>query len=69
MRFIERDDDRGVYRVRIDSLDDLWYLHQAISPGNLVGSHTFRKLEAKDDLVRADSQPRVFLRLRAEITP
>ncbi len=64
MRFLNRDDEKGSYRIRVDSIDDLWYLHQAIAPGYLVGSHTFRKLEAKEDLVRADSQPRVRVYLK-----
>jgi protein pelota len=67
MRFLERDDDKGIYRIRVDSIDDLWYLHQAVAPGQLVGGHTFRKLEAKEDQVRADSQPRIKVYLRIDV--
>jgi protein pelota len=68
MRFLDRDDVKKKFRVRVDSIDDLWYLHQAVPECTIVGSHTFRKLEAKDDLVRADNQPRIkiYLRIRVE---
>ncbi|MGA1873926.1 MAG: hypothetical protein ACMUHY_09685 [Thermoplasmatota archaeon] len=67
MRFLERDDERGQYKVRIESLDDLWYLHQALLPGTIAGCHTYRKLEAKEDTIRADSQPRIKVYLRIDV--
>lgn len=68
MRFLERDDAKNKFKVRVDSIDDLWYLHQAVPGGAIVSGHTFRKLEAKDDQVRADNQPRIkiFLRIKVE---
>ena len=56
MRFLDRDDGRCIFRIRVDSIDDLWYLDQVIQIGTKVGAHTFRKLEAKEDQVRAYDQ-------------
>jgi len=67
MRILDRNDDRRQYKVRIDSLDDLWYLHQALSEGAIAGSYTYRKLEAKEDQIRADSQPRIRVYLRITV--
>lgn len=67
MRIIKRNEAKGQLKVRMDSMDDLWYLHQALQPGTIVGAHTFRKLEAKEDQVRADSQPRVRVYLRITV--
>ncbi|MBN1390297.1 MAG: mRNA surveillance protein pelota [Candidatus Thermoplasmatota archaeon] len=68
MRIIERNDARGLFKVRVDSMDDLWYLHQALQAGTVVGAHTYRKPEAKEDQVRADSQPRVRVYLRITVS-
>ncbi|MGA1866518.1 MAG: hypothetical protein ACMUFK_03515 [Thermoplasmatota archaeon] len=67
MRIIDRIETKGMFKVRVDTMDDLWYLHQAIQPGTVVGTLTFRKLEAKEDQVRADSQPRVRVYLRITV--
>ncbi|MGA1792810.1 MAG: mRNA surveillance protein pelota [Thermoplasmatota archaeon] len=67
MRILERNDDRKQFKVRIDSLDDLWYLHQALSKGTIAGSYTYRKLEAKEDQIRADAQPRIRVYLRISV--
>lgn len=67
MRFLERDDEKSRFKIRVDSIDDLWYLHQAVPEGTLIGGQSFRKLEAKDDQVRADSQPRVKIYLRIKV--
>jgi protein pelota len=64
---MERDDSRSTFKVRVDSIDDLWYLDRAVIPGTRVAGYTFRKLEAKDDQVRPDSQPRVRVYLRIEV--
>ena len=67
MRFLERDDAKNKFKIRVDSIDDLWYLHQAVPEGMIVSGHTFRKLEAKDDQVRADNQPRIKIYLRIKV--
>ncbi len=67
MRLMDRDDGKCIFKVRVDSLDDLWYLDRVVLPGTRVGGFTFRKLEAKDDQVRPDSQPRIRVYLRIEV--
>jgi len=67
MRLMEKGDGKCSIRVRVDSIDDLWYLDRAIISGTRVAGYTFRKLEAKDDQVRPDSQPRVRVYLRIEV--
>ncbi len=64
---IKRDDIKGEFSLRITDRDDLWFLYQVIGPGVIAGSLTNRKLESKDDQVRADSQPRVKVYLRIEV--
>lgn len=68
MKVLEDPTNEGAIRIRIDSPDDLWYIHQVLEKGNIVGSHTFRKLESKDDMLRSDNQPRirVYLKIRLE---
>ncbi len=49
-------------------MDDLWYLYQLIRPGCIVGSHTYRKLETREDKVRPDSQPRIKVYLKIKVS-
>ncbi|MFW3145884.1 MAG: mRNA surveillance protein pelota [Thermoplasmatota archaeon] len=67
MKILREASDRDGLRVRIDAEDDLYYLNQLVDPGTLVGSYTYRKLEAREDSIRADSQPRVRIYLRIEV--
>jgi protein pelota len=64
LRILERNDEKGTFKLRITDRDDLWYLYQVADPGMIAGSLTNRKLESRDDQVRADAQPRVKVYLK-----
>ncbi|MFO8051246.1 MAG: mRNA surveillance protein pelota [Thermoplasmatota archaeon] len=64
MRILKDPLPDGSLRIRIETLDDLWYLHQLLDEGTIVGSHTFRKPESRDDMIRSDSQPRIRIYLK-----
>lgn len=64
---MDSEPEKGQYRLRITEMDDLWYLYQIIGGGTKVGGLTYRKLEAKEDQVRASDQPRVKVYLWIEV--
>ncbi len=49
MRVEFRDLRRGVIRLRVESLDDLWYLNQILVPGDRVRAKTHRRVKDRDD--------------------
>jgi protein pelota len=70
MRITESPNGNEWVRIRIESIDDLWYLHQVIRNGVIVGSHTFRKVESRDDMIRPESsaRKRIYLIIKVEDT-
>ncbi len=59
---------KGEIKVKIENLDDLWYLSNIIDPGDLVKGKTVRKIKlGKDEQRKADviKKP-VFIAVRAE---
>ncbi|MDG6224706.1 MAG: mRNA surveillance protein pelota [Candidatus Thermoplasmatota archaeon] len=68
MRVLDRREDSDILSLRIDTADDLYYLSQIIGEGDRVGCQSLRRPEAKDDMVRSDSQPRrrVYLVIEVE---
>ncbi len=54
MKIIHQDRRKGVIKVRIDDLDDLWHLKNIIVPGNIVSSFTYRREEAQADKLRTE---------------
>lgn len=67
LHIIEKEDEVGRYNIRITDRDDMWYLYQIIAPSDIAGSLTDRKLESRDDQIRADAQPRVKIYLKIEV--
>jgi len=49
MRIEYRDLRHGVVRVRLESLDDMWYLSRVVVPGDIVKGRTHRRIKDKDD--------------------
>ncbi len=68
MKVTKRDLEKGELSIRIDGGDDLYYLDQALEMGDLLGAQAMRRVETKDDMVRADSLPRkrVYLVISVE---
>lgn len=49
MRVLFKDLRRGVVKVRVENLDDLWYLSQIVVPGDLVRGESARRVKDKED--------------------
>ncbi|MEA3557785.1 MAG: mRNA surveillance protein pelota [Candidatus Thermoplasmatota archaeon] len=67
MRVMKDQTSDGSIKLRVENMDDLWYLHQLLDRSSQVGAYTFRKLESRDDVIRSDSQPRVRVYLRISV--
>ena len=64
MKILEKDLKRGSIKLRVDNLDDLYWLSSIIEPGDLVTMRTTRRV--KQDGIRADSGERVPMTLTLE---
>jgi protein pelota len=58
MKIIDPENDEGYTVLHIQDLDDLWYLQNIISPGDLVKMTTLRRVEKKDDMTRSKETSR-----------
>ncbi|MBN2014161.1 MAG: mRNA surveillance protein pelota [Candidatus Altiarchaeota archaeon] len=58
----------GVVKLRIENLDDLWYLSTVVHRGDLVKTKTERRIKAKEDIERSKKAERktVTVALRVE---
>lgn len=45
MHLLSRDFKKGIVKLRVTSLEDLWYLSQIIDPGDLLTGKTTRKIK------------------------
>lgn len=45
MKVLGLDRETGSVRLRVDSLDDLWHLHELVTPGDVVTALTWRTAE------------------------
>jgi len=48
MKILSKDIKKGEVKVKVETLDDLWYLSQIIDPGDKIGGHTERKIKIGD---------------------
>ncbi len=55
--------ERGEISIRVDSLDDLWYIHTILAPGDLVFGYVFRKEGASSDMNRSKKGERKRIRV------
>ena len=68
MKIISSDIKKGEFKLKIENLDDLWYLNQIIETNDLVKGRTFRKIkigkedERKQNIVKKP----VFLLIQAD---
>jgi len=56
MKILHRDLKHGIVKVKVENLDDLWYLSQIVQPGDLVRGHTVRRVKSSDDRLRSESE-------------
>lgn len=67
MKVLRKDRAKGVLRLRIDSLDDLWTLRNLIQSGDLVTADTVRTAEVQDDKIRSDKGEKKRMRLGVRV--
>lgn len=67
MKIFHKDPRRGKVKIGIENLDDLWYLSQIISPGDMVSAKTERRIKGKDDLERAGKSERVTITITLRV--
>ncbi len=68
MKIIHKDIKKGILKLRIQNLADLWYLSHIIDAGDLVSSRTQRKIKSEregDRNIKTFTKI-VFLKIRAE---
>ncbi|MGC8608410.1 MAG: mRNA surveillance protein pelota [Thermoplasmata archaeon] len=59
MRIVDRDDKAGRLRLKIQSIDDLWYLKNILEKGDKLGSMALRRYEGSDDMQRSKEKERI----------
>ncbi len=68
MKLINKNLKKGQLKVRIENIDDLWYLNSIIDPGDIVKGKTLRKIkigEKEQRKINIVKKP-VFITLKAE---
>ena len=65
MKQIRSDFKKGTVKVKVENLDDLWYLSHLIDSGDLVSGKTFRKIKKGEDEKKAIRKP-VFIKIKVE---
>lgn len=63
MRILHQDRDRGLVKLRPDSLDDLWHLHHIVEEGDTATAFTHRRQEEAQDKQRAGRGEKVGMTL------
>lgn len=65
MRVLEKDLKKGFIRLKVESLDDLYWLSSILEKGDLVTMRTTRRI--KQEGIRADSGERIPITLTLEV--
>jgi protein pelota len=55
MKILYRDLKHGVIKVKVENLDDLWYLSGVLRRGDLVKAKTERRIKSRGDTIREKS--------------
>ncbi len=67
MKIFYIDRRNGIAKLRVENLDDLWYLNSILAEGDLVKTKTDRRIKAKEDMAREKSnRVRITLGIRLE---
>lgn len=67
MRILESENELDFISLHAESDDDLWYLHNIISPGDRVKMTVMRRLEKQVDMTRSKEVPRKPVSLTIEV--
>lgn len=65
MRLLGYDFKKGYAKIKVENLDDLWYLSHIIDPGDLASGRTLRKIKLGEDDRKAIRKP-VFIKIKVE---
>jgi protein pelota len=63
MKIIKKNLKNGEVSIKIESLDDLWYLSQIITPKCIVKGKTYRKISVSE---KESERKQVYIELEAE---
>ncbi len=67
MKIFYTDRKTGMVKLKVENLDDLWYLSSVLAAGDLVKTKTDRRIKAKDDMAREkSSRVKVTMGIRLE---
>jgi len=55
MKIFYTDRKHGIVKLKVENLDDLWYLSSVLQRGDLVKTKTDRRIKAKEDMAREKS--------------
>jgi protein pelota len=66
MKVLLKDSRRGVVKLLIESLDDLWYLSQVVREGDMVKAKTTRRVKSKDGREGSDERRTFTLGVKVE---
>jgi len=65
LKILEQDLKKGFIKLRVENLDDLYWLSSILEPGDLVTMRTTRRV--KQEGIRADSGERVSMTITLEV--
>lgn len=66
MKTIFSDFRKGIVKIRIENLDDLWYLSTILQKDDLIEGETFRKIKVGGDENAESAKKRVFLKIKLD---
>lgn len=67
MKIFYTDRKTGIVKLKVENLDDLWYLSSVLAEGDLVKTKTDRRIKAKEDMAREkSSRVKVTIGIRLE---
>jgi protein pelota len=67
LKILENNIGNDELKIRIETLDDLWYIKNLLEPGDLIVSDVFRRVELNDDMDRAKSTERKKIKVKLKV--
>lgn len=68
MKILKKDFKKREFTVKIENLEDLWYIHKIIDPGDIVKGKTTRKIKIEQNTDRKSNaiKKTIFLKIQVE---
>jgi len=67
MKILHQNFKKGVVKLKVESLDDLWYLYHLIQAGDRITAKSMRRIKAKSDRLRSGEDERKPVLLTVEV--